>query len=194
MTDRRVRYVRDSLVCDGKSPTDERGRNEVLPHKLSDETKERTIDFIENHKLHYESFRSIFENNFNISFDYPRKDTCSTCDTSRLTFFSLTKKSKSNLDGPVRGKAQKEQDIKLREKELYFRRSERFYQLNGSNHKRYMKSRTMEAITMDNQKTSIFYSVRKPYSILTTIYCSKRSWRRLLNDVPLPLPHFANGS
>lgn len=28
----------------------------------------------------YESYRSIFNNNFNISFGYPRTDTCSTCD------------------------------------------------------------------------------------------------------------------
>ncbi|XP_044760901.1 uncharacterized protein LOC123318356 [Coccinella septempunctata] len=31
----------------------------------------------------YTTFREIFEQNFNISFGYPRKDTCSTCDLQK---------------------------------------------------------------------------------------------------------------
>lgn len=189
ITDRRVRYVRDSLVRDGKSPTDKRGKHDVRPHKLSDETKGKAIDFIKSlkgrkshyslkesskvylpdtlnisklhrmyieqnpdHKMQYESFRCIFENNFNISFGYPRKDTCSTCDTMKADIFSLTEKSKSNLDGPDKERAQQELDNKLREKELHLKRSERFYKLKESYRKRCMKSKSMEAITMDYQK------------------------------------------
>ena len=31
--------------------------------------------------LIYDSYRDIFNRKFNISFEYPRKDTCSTCDS-----------------------------------------------------------------------------------------------------------------
>lgn len=32
------------------------------------------------HEVSYDKFREIFNNNFNIAFGYPRKDTCSFCD------------------------------------------------------------------------------------------------------------------
>lgn len=36
------------------------------------------------YQVGYTTFREIFENNFNISFGFPRKDTCSTCDIAIL--------------------------------------------------------------------------------------------------------------
>lgn len=44
--------------------------------KMFDLYKERYSDY----PVSYETYRSIFNNDFNISFGYPRTDTCSTCD------------------------------------------------------------------------------------------------------------------
>ena len=41
----------------------------------------------------YESYRKIFNNKFNISFGYPKSDTCSTCDDSLQNLHAWTLKS-----------------------------------------------------------------------------------------------------
>ena len=43
-------------------------------------------------KISCDSFCSIFDNFFNISFGYPRKDTCSQCDKNQADIKALTKK------------------------------------------------------------------------------------------------------
>lgn len=186
ITQRRVRYVRESLAAHGKAPIDMRGKHDVRPHKLSDETKQMVKDFIlslksrkshyslkdsrklylsdslnitklhnmyneknPDHKMQYESFRCIFENDFNISFGYPRKDTCSTCDTLKAELSVLSDQSVSCEDEAIKMKALLDLKVKLREKELHLRKSERFYQLKRSSRKQSMKSNNMESITMD---------------------------------------------
>jgi len=46
-------------------------------------------------KISYESLRQIFETKFNISFGYPRKDTCSLCDSLTVEIATLTDKLKN---------------------------------------------------------------------------------------------------
>lgn len=113
---------------------------------------------------------------------------CSTCTNLKAELFSLTKKSKSYQDDAIKKKALEDVDIKMRQKKLHLRKSERFYQLKISYYKRSMKSVTMEAIKMDFQKNlptpnlttnDVYYKrqinfisfnirVHDPYSIPTT--------------------------
>lgn len=53
-----------------------------------------------NNKVSYDSFREIFNRDYNFSFGYPRKDTCSTCDTnkSRKAQFDQSIASATNED------------------------------------------------------------------------------------------------
>lgn len=103
------------------------------------------------HKLSYESFRGIFENDFNLSFGYPRKDTCSTCDSFKAQISALEEKLKSDLTINLE-ETRKNLLAKIRERDIHQKRGERFYTLKKAYRKRSMKSSTMEAITMDFQK------------------------------------------
>lgn len=189
ITGRRVRYVRDSLLFDGKAPIDMRGKHNSRPHKLSEVTKQKVMEFIKSlkgrkshysladsnkiylpenlnivklhkmysetnvdNKISYESFREIFESNFNISFGYPRKDTCSTCDSLKADMSSITTLLNSTSDLETRKTASNDIEKKTRERELHLKKSERFYSLKRSYRKRASKSSTMEGITMDYQK------------------------------------------
>lgn len=55
-----------------------------LPENLN--VKKLLAMFLEKHpsvEISYEKFRDYFVSNFNISFGYPRTDTCSTCDAQK---------------------------------------------------------------------------------------------------------------
>lgn len=45
------------------------------------------------YKISYESFPNIFETQFIIGFGYPRKDTCSICDSLKAEIATLTEKT-----------------------------------------------------------------------------------------------------
>lgn len=64
--------------------------NKSKLHRMYNETnKDNTVGFT--------TFRDIFDNNFNISFGYPRKDTCSTCDVLKAEISVLEKKSMERM-------------------------------------------------------------------------------------------------
>lgn len=167
ITQRRARYVRESLLLTGKSPIDMRGKYSTRAHAVSENMKQKVEEFVKglkgrkshysladsnkmylsedlnivklhkmyysdrnvDHKVSYETFRGIFENNFNISFGYPRKDTCSTCDSLKAEISLLTETTKSTLDNEVGQIAVDDLARKLDEKVLHLKKSERFYTL-----------------------------------------------------------------
>lgn len=105
----------------------------------------------ENH-VSYDTFRAEFNNNFNISFGYPRKDTCSTCDAFRVQKASLTGGVNS-----VSNFAEKSEENKNLAKlevdhNLHLKKAETFYSLKRFFRKKSLKSNTIEAIVMDFQK------------------------------------------
>ena len=75
-----------------------------------------------NYKLSYESYRNIFNTDFNISFGYPRTHTCSKCDEFKikieaikieLSFNSEWKKLKEQLDEKELQKEQHHKDAEI---------------------------------------------------------------------------------
>lgn len=76
-----------------------------------------------NESWSYEFYRTIFKKNFNISFGYPRADTCSKCDE----ISAKLKASETTLaESPNNNEALREQARQQAEKELH-RKAEIFY-------------------------------------------------------------------
>lgn len=103
-------------------------------------------------EVSYESFREFFQSKFNISFGYPRKDTCSTCDSLKSEICAFMEKLKSSSDPHTLEKTAQDLQSKEKERELHLKKSERFYELKKSFRKKSVKSSTIEAVTMDFQK------------------------------------------
>lgn len=106
-------------------------------------------------KISYESFRNIFETKFNISFGYPRKDTCSLCDILKAEIATITEKLKNATPSSVplaQNKIEKELNQKVLEKNLHLRKAEKFYKVKRNYRKKSMKTDIFEAISMDYQK------------------------------------------
>ncbi|GFS23605.1 vitamin B12-dependent ribonucleotide reductase [Elysia marginata] len=75
--------------------------------------------------LSYETYRMILNNKFNISFEYPRSDTCSVCDqiNARLTCLDSKLQSGSGETAAL----EQERALVLTEKEIHHRKAEVFY-------------------------------------------------------------------
>lgn len=97
--------------------------------------------------VHYDTFRSIFNNDFNISFGYPRKDTCSTCDIFKSQNVINTPLSDSD-------KLSREKEIKKLELEhdLHLKKAQKFYSIKKKFKKISRNDGTTAALTMDFQK------------------------------------------
>lgn len=104
-----------------------------------------------NNQLSYESFRGIFENSFNIAFGYPRKDTCSTCDTFKAQLFSLTEATKTSSNDETRTKTVDKLANKSQRRELHLKKAERFCCLKKKYRTRSINVTAWKAITMDFQ-------------------------------------------
>ncbi|GFO32007.1 vitamin B12-dependent ribonucleotide reductase [Plakobranchus ocellatus] len=106
----------------------EKSRKLYLPETLS-VTKMYSF-FTEAHanaadRITYESYRKIFNGDFNISFGYPRSDSCSKCDEliTKIDFLQV------QLEGqPENQELQKQKGQALTERELHQRKAENFYQ------------------------------------------------------------------
>lgn len=100
-------------------------------------------------KVSQETYRQIFINEFNISFGYPRSDTCSTCDENRAIVEQLKLVLKDDQDN----EDVKEQLSKAEtENKVHLARAKQFY-----NHKRNARRSaevddSIMAICMDFQK------------------------------------------
>ncbi|CAH1113695.1 unnamed protein product [Psylliodes chrysocephalus] len=82
------------------------------------------------------------------SFGYPRKDTCSSCDSFKAQISALEEKFKSDLAINLE-ETRKNLLVKLKERDVYQKRGECFYKLKKGYRKRSMKSSTMEANAME---------------------------------------------
>ncbi|KAF6036706.1 hypothetical protein EB796_004978 [Bugula neritina] len=104
-------------------------------------------------KVSQETYRQIFINEFNISFGYPRSDTCSTCDENRAIVEQLKLVLKDDQDN----EDVKEQLSKAEiENKVHLARAKQFY-----NHKRNARRSaevddSIMAICMDFQKKFTF--------------------------------------
>lgn len=106
------------------------------------------------YKISYESFRKTFETKFNIAFGYPRKDTCSVCDTLKAEIAILTEKLKNTTPTSALSAhtdIEKELNKKNLEKNVHLRKAETFYKVKRSYRKKSMKTDTLEAIPIDYQ-------------------------------------------
>lgn len=98
-----------------------------------------------------ESYREIFNQYYNISFGYPRTDTCSACDKFKAELSILKKKLETM---PVDKKAAIENTIKriTTENEVHKLRAVTFYTRKREARKHSKKSEISESICMDFQK------------------------------------------
>lgn len=100
-------------------------------------------------KVSYESYRNIFNNHFNISFGYPRTDTCSYCDEHNIKLECL----KIELKESHIVEEKSEIEVKVREIEtqlkLHLKKSEKFYELKRKARKLSKKNNNYTAICMD---------------------------------------------
>lgn len=95
-------------------------------------------------KVSYETYRNIFNTKFNISFGYPRSDTCSQCD--RFTAEVNRLRAEGTPEAAV---AIRRLEI---ENELHKRKAESFYDKKRAARRRDRTSNDFIAVAMDYQK------------------------------------------
>lgn len=108
--------------------------------------------FAESHpemKVSYESYRRIFNTKFNISFGYPRTDTCSTCDEFLVKIKCLETDVLKRENANEKDALQKEIKRLTVENELHKRKAEVFYNRKRTAKKSSKVSATEEAICLD---------------------------------------------
>lgn len=108
-----------------------------------------------NNKVSLEKYRQIFNSNFNLSFGYPRCDTCSTCDELTVNIESIQTKLALPATADNRNDfAKLNCDLKtlLQKKELHLRKADSFYKIKKNARIEAQKDKSKEAITMDYQK------------------------------------------
>lgn len=103
-------------------------------------------------QIGYTTFRDIFECNFNISFGYPRKDTCSSCDQFKAEISVIGEKLATCRDEETKKALNKTLKEKEKEKLVHLKRSSKFYSLKRKYRKESRKNTELEAVTMDFQK------------------------------------------
>ncbi|XP_068082416.1 uncharacterized protein [Anabrus simplex] len=100
-------------------------------------------------QLSYEIYRSVFNNEFNISFGYPRTDTCSTCDEYKAKVAAL-EKEKANCGDFARA-AQISDEIRRLSvgNRVHLTRADTFYARKRKARIRCKRSSVTEAICID---------------------------------------------
>lgn len=100
-------------------------------------------------KVSYEYYRRVFESDFNISFGYPRSDTCSACEKYQAEI----KVSNKSIE---EGGNKDEINVILRKKQIenqvHLKKANEFYARKRKSQKRSMTKCEEESITMDYQK------------------------------------------
>lgn len=100
------------------------------------------------HKVSYETYRNIFCTKFNISFGYPRTDTCSFCDEAKIKIDETEKELELHNTPDLLTKLKK---LKI-EHELHLRKANTFYTRKRKSRTEAQKYNNKEAIVMDFQK------------------------------------------
>ncbi|KAK5650194.1 hypothetical protein RI129_001223 [Pyrocoelia pectoralis] len=114
-----------------------------LPEELNVKRMHRMfMEDYPNKQISYETYRTIFVTEFNISFGYPRTDTCSSCDEYKAQKSILEK-------GPFQKDALSRLD---RDHQLHLLKANAFYKRKRTARLQSQKNIKMEAIAMDFQK------------------------------------------
>lgn len=101
-----------------------------------------------NIKISYEKFRETFVGHFNISFGYPRTDTCATCDEQKAKE-SVIQKSLENSSGDDRAKLENDLNDLQNQMKLHKLKAEWFYRRKRNARKESRKTVKTEAIAID---------------------------------------------
>lgn len=102
--------------------------------------------------LSYESYRSIFVNNFNIGFGYPRSDTCGKCDEFKAKLKGLEVDLKSVSNSEEKDIIEKKIKDLESENKVHKIKAETFYRKKRESRIHSQSSLKREAIAMDYQK------------------------------------------
>ena len=98
----------------------------------------------------YESYRKIFNNKFNISFGYPRSDTCSTCERLAAKPACLDSEIQAGAgDAPAHQEERHQANV---EKELHQRKAQVFYDRKKAAKRMAQQDPTTLAVAFDFQK------------------------------------------
>lgn len=101
----------------------------------------------------YEYYRKEFEMNFNISFGYPRCDTCSTCDKHQAELKVLNLELQNKQNDIIARKVLLEKMKKMTtEQELHLRKAKAFYCIKRKAAQLSKTIKEEESIAMDFQK------------------------------------------
>lgn len=101
-----------------------------------------------NTEISYEKFRQTFVENFNISFGYPRTDTCAKCDEQKIKEDSISK-SLENCTDEHRPKLEEELRQLKTAMKLHKLKADTFYKRKRDARKKSRKSFKTEAIAVD---------------------------------------------
>ncbi|GFO01206.1 hypothetical protein PoB_002771100 [Plakobranchus ocellatus] len=97
----------------------------------------------------YDTYRNIFNGEFNISFGYPRTDTCANCDefVARLKLLD-----KDLTESPDDASLLRQKGELLAQREVHQRKSETFYERKRSAKAKAKTTENMRAVAFDFQK------------------------------------------
>lgn len=96
-----------------------------------------------------ETCRKILTTKYNVSFGYPRTDTCSTCDENKASF-NVVERILAQQPNAVNALQQKQQ--LETERQVHLKRADVFYQRKRESKRRAQQDATHLAICMDYQK------------------------------------------
>jgi len=100
----------------------------------------------------YTTFRDIFEQKFNISFGYPRKDTCSVYDVYKSEVKLIENQINTCVDNETKNSLNKTLKQKSIEHELHKKKGDKFYELKRKYRRAAKKTPDLETIVMDYQR------------------------------------------
>lgn len=105
------------------------------------------------HKVSYEKYREVFISKFNISFGFPRSDTCSFCDELLVQMNALNDKIKKTESSSDTYKQLNEELKSFQtKKELHLRKAKTFYDRKRAARYEAQQNPQKEAIAMDFEK------------------------------------------
>ncbi|KAL4718594.1 hypothetical protein ACJJTC_012096 [Scirpophaga incertulas] len=137
ITKSKLQYIQTHLKLTGVAPQDKRGKHENRPKKKKNPDLKEILS--------YERYRQEFKK-YNVSFGYPRSDTCSSCDKINAELNSLKKTKEKTLEIE-----RKIHDLKI-EKKLHILKASVFYDRKKKAKLRAKTDKSYVAIAMDYQK------------------------------------------
>ena len=150
LTDEMVQKIRDHISSfRGRQPhySQDKTRRLYLSEDLNIKEMFNMFQIIyPDSKISYETYRTIFNNDFNIAFGYPRTDTCSKCDELKMRIDLI---AKDNLMNPDLQAKLKELET---ERDLHQRKAETFHRRKRESRIKAINDSTFEAIAFDYQR------------------------------------------